>query len=108
MAKVGEITISEARAIAPRLKLSSGTVTLTIKRDGVTLWTLTFTGDTTHSMKLDVVNVAGTLSPDVTGLYKWDTTVNGKDAYRQVVPADDGAWLIKFNTVIYQILQETE
>lgn len=109
MSKVGEITISTARTILPRLVVSSGTVTLTIKVGGVTLHTLTFNaGDTTHTQKLDVLNVAGTLSPDVAGLYKYDAQVNDRDAYRQVVPADDGAWLIRADTTHnYQIVQET-
>jgi hypothetical protein len=108
MAKVGEITISAARTIVPRLVLSSGTVTMTIKRNGITLWTLTFTGDQTRTQKLDVVQVAGDLSPDVTGLYKYDQQVNSRDSFRQIVPADDGAWLIRADAdANHQIVQET-
>jgi hypothetical protein len=108
MAKIGEITISAARTITPRLVVSSGTVTLTIKRGGVTLYTLTFAaGDTSYSQVLDTLNVAGSLSPDATGLYKYDQQTNSRDAYRQIVPADDGAWLIQADAAHnYEIAQE--
>ena len=103
MPKIGSITRSEAQTIAPRLVVSSGTVTLTVKVGEVTLYTFTFpAGDTSFSQVLDLLSVAGTLDPDATGDYKYAGVVNGRSAFERV----DGTYVIEADSLLNYKLKE--